>query len=420
MDNGYKLFLAQEGWASALHALEVWPDVPDRVFEEISNEIQAEVQRVYPFAALPPDREGPRQGYQGVVRKLLARPGIDPAQCTGVAPSLPLLAAVCAVGYVLAVYTTTPPRRNVLPSGLDAGARLDLLTLVATNPRGESTEAQEILLEVIEEWLKGEMGVPEDRVQSALLHASWAIGGPPPKLIEAIVKTGQMPYEAQGLDAHIYVYPTGRRLLYDDGLGVVPLDTNLTVEGIRRLYAAMEKRYTHGLDVQGFADLLVKTSTGDDLIAGLRGQWVPICIFLVPYLCPPLISTMSLLPGSGSHRSWRAALHAFLKRIAQRDRKREQREAWRIAGSLDATIETDEGAVQLYEAVPGELDIPESTDLLLDGLGLTKRERQVCVLLAGGCIQEDVATVLRLSPGRVSQLISQIRKKLQKHRGISD
>jgi len=101
------------------------------------------------------------------------------------------------------------------------------------------------------------------------------------------------------------------------------------------------------------------------------------------------------------------ALHA-----KWREDKRQRREAKRLV-SLDAPIGTgEEGEEVTLRDVLGKDDpLPPDLDALFDAL--TEREGQVALLLASSYTQADVAEELGLSPGRVSQIVASLRRKLR-------
>lgn len=77
--------------------------------------------------------------------------------------------------------------------------------------------------------------------------------------------------------------------------------------------------------------------------------------------------------------------------------------------SLDQPLQTDNGTATLHDVLADEC--PEDISDLLDCLGLTPRERRIAELLSEGNSQSEIAGLLALSPGRVSQLVAQLRAK---------
>ncbi len=101
-------------------------------------------------------------------------------------------------------------------------------------------------------------------------------------------------------------------------------------------------------------------------------------------------------------------------RLHWRQEKRRKRRARRIV-SLDAAIGAEEGAISLYEALvvshEPEPPLPPDLDALFDAL--TEREGQVALLLASGLTQAEIAAELGLTPGRVSQVVASLRRKIK-------
>ena len=87
---------------------------------------------------------------------------------------------------------------------------------------------------------------------------------------------------------------------------------------------------------------------------------------------------------------------------------------------MNREVELRDGQALMVEVMadpsvlrPGALmELQERVEELL--APLTHRERAVAQLLAQGLKQREVAAILRITPGRVSQLIASIREKLKK------
>ena len=113
-----------------------------------------------------------------------------------------------------------------------------------------------------------------------------------------------------------------------------------------------------------------------------------------------------------AHRRLCRAVLLGALRLHDRERKAGQRNEARLV-SLNKPIETDDGSLSLQDVLAAP-EAGEDIGDLLDGLGLTARQRQVAELLAAGNMQTDVARILSLSPGRVSQIVDEIGRKLRK------
>lgn len=66
---------------------------------------------------------------------------------------------------------------------------------------------------------------------------------------------------------------------------------------------------------------------------------------------------------------------------------------------------------QFPETEPMGRDTGTSIDELIEGL--TRQQRDVCRMLSTGCTQGDIADMLGLSKGRVSQIVAQIALRLR-------
>jgi len=118
-------------------------------------------------------------------------------------------------------------------------------------------------------------------------------------------------------------------------------------------------------------------------------------------------------------------LGQVLKRARWRERKRYQRHE-QDQVRLDSMIYLGEGDVSLHEVVadpeaPDPLALVEAEEeekedrqSKLDELltSLTRREREVAELLVDGRSQKTIAEILRITPGRISQIVTSIRRKL--------
>jgi len=129
---------------------------------------------------------------------------------------------------------------------------------------------------------------------------------------------------------------------------------------------------------------------------------------VAPYPPPPATDWPSFL------EQRRKAFYAILYEALHakwREDKRQQREAKRVV-PLDAPVETEDGEeVSRHEVLGRDDPPPLDLDALFDAL--TEREGQVALLLASGYTQADVAEELGLSPGRVSQIVASLRRKLR-------
>jgi len=117
---------------------------------------------------------------------------------------------------------------------------------------------------------------------------------------------------------------------------------------------------------------------------------------------------------------WTLVFYVTLKeglRHYYREEQRKRREGKRVAMSLDEVADTASGAGSLHESMgaPASLDVADDDTQVLDldelFTSLTKREREVADLLAEGHEQTSIAELLGLTPGRISQLVSQLRPK---------
>lgn len=401
-ERGCKLMLSEGGRASALEALKRRPDIPDQVFQGFHLAWWIAASRRFPRAIKPLPSEDSYLFYWRVVVTMLTESQIDHETLSAAreidftpdakaAASEALLEAVCAAGFVLMLaFWDEPEAKGPLPA-LDANGWLQTLTLMAHNWSGEPSPASRLLSDILHRVYK-EAGLDEDAAQSGLLNAFFASGGPTPQLVERIVRTGKVPYEAKHL---------------------------VQVDRVKLMYDLMRELYEDGLDVRDFAEWLAELESAVDPTVGLVRKWGTGMVALVPYLWPPAVSAAFFLGGRRAtegkpHEEWLRENFEFLQRIWWRDDQRARREARRVGLELDAPVETDEGSVSPREVVPGRShpELEAEIGVLLDGVELTKRERQVAELLSQGYRNTDIAELLGLTPGRLSHIVSQLRRKI--------
>lgn len=112
-----------------------------------------------------------------------------------------------------------------------------------------------------------------------------------------------------------------------------------------------------------------------------------------------------------AHRRLCVAVLRCALRLHERERKAAQRDATRTL-SLDCPMSED-GTLSLHDVLAHGETSDDVSDTL-DALALTARQRQVADLLAQGYLQTDVANILSISPGRVSQIVDGIGRKLRR------
>lgn len=114
---------------------------------------------------------------------------------------------------------------------------------------------------------------------------------------------------------------------------------------------------------------------------------------------------------------WTLIFYVVLKEGLRYHYREQQRKRRDKTVSLDELVPTGDGEVSLHETVTtpvgSEPDVQEAEAPDLGRLfrPLTKREREVAHLLAEGHKQTTIAELLELTPGRLSQLVSQLRGK---------
>lgn len=397
----FRLRVSERARASILKARDRWPEIVDHVAKDTAADAVRLWRRLYPRAIVPRVPDSFFTHYRETVEQILAEEEerlLDRGLLSTEEPRRSLLTMLCAVGFVVAA---TTPRQGVsmllaVESELenaDPETILDTLAMQANAFMTKDNDATDALLKALGRSLKRRK-VKADTVQSILQHASYAFAGVTPEVVESIVETGQVPYELKCV--------------------VDPAE-------VRKVYLERGKLFEWGAPVERLASLLTRVAGHDDLVAALKGKgtWPYIYLMLFPFVVHPSVSTASYLsarrlPAAEPHEVWGASIRAFWQRVGGRDRKREQREKGRIAAELDKPVETGEGRVSLHETFPGSPGIEPGLDIVLLGLDLTRRERQVARLLAEGYRQRDISGILGLTPGRVSQIVRQIREEMER------
>ena len=114
---------------------------------------------------------------------------------------------------------------------------------------------------------------------------------------------------------------------------------------------------------------------------------------------------------------WTLIFYAILREGLRQHYREDQRRRRDKGVGLDRLVTTGDAEVSLHETattpVLSQPDDEEADVPNLDGLfePLSKREREVAGLLAEGHQQTSIAELLGLTPGRISQLVSQLRRK---------
>jgi len=336
---------------------------------------------------------------------------VDETADTDVAPSESLLVAVSLTAYMAAscLPYKEPLRELHVPADLDKETLLDTVAACCLNAFG--TPFSPTLADTLATILRRLLGSPEsqeakrgmlsdDEVQHVLQTAFLASGGPTPGLVRLIVAEVE----------------TARK---EDRQPKVPKEAELPLkaspEEVKQIYDEMAKRRKQGLPLELFGKALVENSTCDDLVEGLRGQWGSMKNAIMPFVWPPDMSTALRLTRSARRDEWVGNTVVAARQVKDRFDKRAQRERKRFPVELDKPVETGEGRVSLHGLIPdgsATIEAEESFEEALGAYSFTQREQQVAKLIAD-YKQVEIAHILGLSPGRVSQLVAQIEAKME-------
>lgn len=347
-------------------------------------------------------------------------PDSVPSAC----PRESLLLASCAIGFTLALFVphNVPMQLLDFPPDMDKDVLLDTVAGLRCNSFGTTSGITEALAKALRTMFTEDLPCQEDRwrlyplgedaAQIASLTAHFSIGGPTPGLIRHIVETGEIPKEAE-----------------------IPFDVSLKKEKdalvaeIRAIYSHMDELHSLGPNLDRLADDMEQKADSSDVFSGLSGKWLDILESLLP-LWPPEASTANLLLSPKRRDRWLGDIILAADRANERLHKRDERQDERTAFSVDEPVVDSEGnqaprhetwdrstapsigSPSLARSKPRPDWMPPDLDKGLDRYGFTPRERLVAELLFRRRPQAHIAALLDISAARVSQLKSQVRKKI--------
>jgi len=407
MDDTVTLRISEDARLSLAAAHRSWPDLPRRVFEACCQAAVDVVWKRYPRALWMPDYEPFCQHCERVLAKLLTVLGADKVDDTDVAARQSLLAAAALIAYDYAYILPyeEPLRELHVPADLDKETLLDTVAVCCMNAHGGpfsptfSDTLAEILRKLLGPSADGPGLLSDDEVQHVLQTAFLSSGGPTPGLVRLIVKEVEaakkqhrkpkLPKEAE-----------------------IPL--SMTPDEVKSLYDQMADRFKEEIALDLLADMLVERSTCKDLVEGLHGQWRSLLGLIAPHVWPPDVSTAHKLLTPARRDTWVGDTVLAAKRVKERFAKRAQRERKRFPVELDKPIEANEGVVSLHELMPDKsasVEMGESLEDVLNAYAFTQREQQVAILDMLEYKQKEIASFLKISPQRVSQLVEQIKTK---------